>query len=169
MPPALEDDKRPPLLSHIWAGRAGGPFTVQVSIWGWGGRDGASPATCTRASSTLLPRRLLCFNTFQRGKNGGGAEKRRKNLTAKTSYKKSPPTELSASEPSQGRAACWSLAGNSLKKSLDLMGGVTYVQRDEGVTRGLPPGPRGPRTGWLAAASGPACSERAGTAAGSVR
>lgn len=52
-----------------------------------------------------------------------GRQKKEKNPTAKTSYKKGPPpTELGASESSQGRAACWSPAGNSLKNSLDLMG-----------------------------------------------
>lgn len=57
---------------------------------------------------------------------GVGQKKGEKNPTAKTSYKKSPPsppTELSASESSQGRAACWSPAGNSLKKIFRSDGG----------------------------------------------
>lgn len=98
-PPALEDSYGPPLLSRIGQGRGHGAVHSTGERVGPGRRAGARAA---HTPSALLPGHLFAFNTIQRGKNGGRGQKKRKNPTAKTLYKKTPPAELSNSEPMVG-------------------------------------------------------------------
>lgn len=61
--------------SH-WAGTMGTrPFTVQLSLYGQGGRVGACAA---HVPSALLPGCLFTFNTIQRKKMGVGDRKKKK-------------------------------------------------------------------------------------------
>lgn len=169
-PRPAQETPRPPLLSPAGGGRG---------LHSGRGVPGGAAGGPTRPRALRSPPPGACFAFNTIGRWGlGGEKKKKKKPTAKTLYKKTPELSRAPRNPAGrgkegrgGRGARWSRrAGNSLKNLFrsDRWGRPMYRGK-EGVTRGLPPGPRGPRTGWRAAAAGPAWTGRAGTAASSVR
>lgn len=151
-------------------------FTVPASITGRWQRGLAQPHALRSPPGALAllltPSKGRKKQTKTKHKNKkweGNEGRKEKNQQQKPSIK-TPPAELSPGHSQTGRTAPgpWPATAPKPFRS-DGKGGDLCTERGLGVTRGPPQGPRGRWTGWLSAAAGPAWTQKAGTAAGSVR